>query len=706
MSRAPSAAKTAKPRLQDKQRFEAAVRNISEGLCMFDAERKLVICNERYASIYKLPPELTKPGVPHDSIVKYRLERGMQPLGAEGFMARHEELLREGKEAVVTVTLGNGRIIEIRHQPMVDGGWVATHRDVTEEIARAKELELQNFRFDSALNNMRQGLCMFDRDKRLVVSNRRYAEMYNISPDKVKPGMMLDDILRQRFDAGNVPVEGINVFVDKRLKIAEGASACAFDVEMTDGRVISIMHQPWGDGGWVATHEDITEQRRNQARIRHMAGHDALTDLANRTLFREHLEQVRSRVQSGETLGVLCIDLDYFKGVNDTLGHAIGDAVLKKASQALLDCIRESDIVARLGGDEFAVLAGRLERPEDSGVLAERIVKRIAEPLDIEDHRILIGASVGIAVAPIDGDEGEELMQRADLALYRAKGEGRGTYHFYEKGLDAALQERRMMEAGLRNALLRGEFRLMFQPLVNLVENRVSSFEALLRWQHPERGLIGPATFIPAAEETGLIGPIGEWVLHEACAVAAKWPDPIGVAVNLSPVQFRKNRNLVAQVKSALATSGIRPQRLELEITESVLVTDDEAALAILRELKALGVKVALDDFGTGYSSLSYLRRFPFDKIKIDRSFVRESSETADGLAIVKAVIGLGRSLGLATTAEGVETEAQLDLVREQGCTEVQGFLFSVPLPANAASEFVARLRFSNPAQRGIRRAS
>jgi len=489
MSRAPSAAKTAKPRQQQKLRFEAAVRNISEGLCMFDAERKLVICNERYASIYKLPPELTRAGVPHHRIVNYRLERGMQPVGSEGFLARHEELLREGKPGVVRVTLGNGRIIEIRHQPMADGGWVSTHRDITEEIARAKELELQNFLFESALNNMTQGLCMFDSDKRLVVSNRRYAEMYNIPPDKVKPGMTLAEILRQRLEAGNVPVEGINVFVDKRPKLDAGQ--CAFDVEMTDGRIISILHQAWGDDGWVATHEDITEQRRNQARIRHMAGHDPLTDLPNRILFQDHLEQVKARVGGGETLGVLCIDLDYFKGVNDTLGHAVGDAVLKKASQTLLDCMRESDIVARLGGDEFALLAGRLERPEDAGVLAARIVKRIAEPLDIEDHRIFIGASVGIAVAPIDGEDGEALMKHADLALYRAKSEGRGTYHFYEKGLDAALQERRTMETDLRNALLRGEFRLVFQPLVNLAENRVSAFEALLRWEHPERGLIG-----------------------------------------------------------------------------------------------------------------------------------------------------------------------------------------------------------------------
>jgi diguanylate cyclase (GGDEF)-like protein len=695
MSRAPSVAKIAKPLNRHKLRFEAAVRNISEGLCMFDAGGKLVICNERYASIYELPPELTKPGAVHADIVKYRLEHGMQPVGTEGFQARHEELLREEKAGVVTVTLGNGRVISIRHQPMADGGWVSTHQDVTDEIARAKALELQNFRFESALNNMTQGLCMFDGNKRLVLSNRRYAEMYGIPPDKVRPGVTLDEILRQRLDAGNVPVEGMNAFFDGRLDLVAENQPCAFDVKMTDGRVISILHQPYGDGGWVATHEDITEQRRHQARIQHLAGHDALTDLPNRALFRSHLEQVKTRVQNGEKVGVLCVDLDYFKGVNDTLGHAVGDAVLRNASRELLKCMRESDIVARLGGDEFAILTGHLEKPEDAAILAEKIVGKIAEPFDVEGHRILIGASVGIAVAPIDGEDGQSLLKNADLAMYRAKGEGRSTYHFYEKGLDAALQERRNMEVALRSALLRGEFRLMFQPLVNLVDNRVCSFEALLRWQHPERGLLGPAAFITAAEDSGLIVPIGEWVLREACAIATNWPDRIGVAVNLSPVQFRKNRNLVEHVKSALSAAALRPNRLELEITESVLLADDEVAMLILRQLKALGVKVALDDFGTGYSSLSYLRRFPFDKIKIDRSFVHESSVNSDSLAIVKAVIGLGRSLGMATTAEGVETEAQLEIVREQGCTEVQGFLFSVPLPAKAANELAAR--FSPP---------
>jgi diguanylate cyclase (GGDEF)-like protein len=692
MSRSPREAKAIRLRRQQKLRLEAALSNMSEGLCMFDADQRLVMCNERYASIYDLPPELTKPGVEHSRIVDYRLARGMRSFDGESFIARHHALMSAKKASAEMVELASGRIIAIRHQPMADGGWVATHSDITEDVATAREIETQNRLFSSALDTMRQGLCMFDRDRRLVVSNRAYARMYRIAPEEVRPGMTLEEILRQRAENGNIPVEGMNVFIDKRVKLAGPNSAAVFEVEMTDGRVILVQHQPNGDGGWVATHEDITEQKSNQARIRHLASHDGLTDLPNRTLYQDHLEQVSARVEGGEVVAALCVDLDYFKSVNDTLGHAIGDKVLREASRRLVDSVRESDIVARLAGDEFAVLAGRLDRPEDAAQLADRITKRIAEPLEIDGHRIVVGASAGIAVAPHDATDGIALMKHADLALYRAKEDGRGAYHFYEQGLDAALQERRSIEAGLRDALVRDEFFLVFQPLIDLTENRVCSCEALLRWRHPERGLVSPGAFISAAEESGLIVPIGEWVLREACKAAAKWPENICVAVNLSPIQFKKNRSLVDQVQFALDSAGLDPTRLELEITETTLLADNDIAVETLRRLKELGVRLALDDFGTGYSSLSYLRRFPFDKIKIDQSFVRDSPYGSDGLAIVKAVIGLGRSLGMRTTAEGVETEAQLDVVRAEGCTEVQGYLFSMPLPTKEINEFINRL--------------
>ncbi len=691
MSREPSGNKLATARQRDIAMLEAAVQNISEGLCMFDAKRELVFCNERYAEIYKLPANLRRPGAKHADIVKYRLENGMEPTGGQGFLAHHEELLRDRKADRVIVKLGNGRTIAIRHQPMSDGGWVATHSDISDEIARAKLLELQSVRFEAALGNMSQGLCMFDGQKRLIVSNRRYAEMYNISPDKVTPGMALVDVLQQRLEAGNVPVGGANVFLDKRLKIAAENEPCAFDVDMVDGRVIFIRHQPMSDSGWVATHEDVTEQRRQWARIQHLAAHDPLTDLPNRIFFERRLEEIQGRVQRQEKIGVLCVDLDHFKNVNDELGHSAGDAVLKAASRILVDCTPEGDVVARLGGDEFVIIAGRLRASEDAGLLAKRIVERISQPLEIDGRRVLIGASVGIAVAPLDGEDGHSLLKRADLAMYRAKAEGRGTFNFYEAGLDAALQDRRSTEAALRDALVRDEFRLFFQPLLNLDSQRVCAFEALVRWQHPERGLLGPSAFINAAEDSGLIIPIGEWVLRNACVAAAAWPETVSLAVNLSPAHFKRGRDLVSHVRAALVGAGLAPERLELEITESVLLADDECALQTLRELKDLRVRIALDDFGTGYSSLSYLRRFPFDKIKIDRSFVDGCEQSADGLAIVKAVIALGRSLGMATTAEGVETDAQLEIIRAEGCTEAQGFLFSKPLPLGAACEFAAR---------------
>jgi diguanylate cyclase (GGDEF)-like protein len=406
-------------------------------------------------------------------------------------------------------------------------------------------------------------------------------------------------------------------------------------------------------------------------------------------MFREIMEAAESRLRRGEILALLAIDLDHFKTVNDTLGHGVGDSVLTKVAARLRESCREVDTVARLGGDEFAVLTGTLASPADAATLANRIVTRAAEPLEVDGHNIVIGASVGIAVAPGDGSDSETLLKNADLALYRAKHDGRGAYHFFEKGMDANLQERRALELALRQALARNEFRLVFQPLFNLKESRICGLEALLRWYHPERGTIGPSEFVPIAEDAGLIVPIGEWVLREACRAAAAWPDDIHVAVNLSTVQFR-NRKLYDHVKAALDVSGLKPGRLELEVTESLLVVDSEATMRTLHELRKLGVRIAMDDFGTGYSSLSYLRSFPFDKIKIDRSFVADMSSREDSRAIVNAVIGLGRSLGMSTAAEGVETEAQLDLVRDQGCTEVQGFLLSPPLPGSAIDKLFA----------------
>jgi diguanylate cyclase (GGDEF)-like protein len=637
-------------------------------------------------------------GTPHAEIVAYRLAHGMEPFDpANDFQKRHEVLIQQMKPASEIVQLRNGRIIRIAHQSLPIGGWVATHLDITEQKRREEQLAEQNVHFDAAINNMPQGLCMFDAQRRLIVSNRLYATMYRIPPEEIQPGMLLEEIVALRLARGNEPKTGGAGYLQRRIDLVTNERDDGDVVELRDGRVIAIMHHPMQGGGWVSTHQDITEQQRNQERIQYLARHDALTDLANRTLFQEHIEELQPRIARGEQLAVLAIDLDHFKNVNDTLGHGAGDGLLKQVAARLVRCCRDTDVVARLGGDEFAILQVAIEQPLSASALARRIVHAIAQPFEIQDHQFVIGASIGIAVAPLDGNDPDTLMKCADLALYRSKAEGRNTFHFYENGMDAAQQRRRTIEAGLRRALTRDEFTLAYHPLINVAENRVKGFEALIRW-NSEQGLVSPLDFIPVAEDSGLIVQIGEWVLREACATAATWPGDIEVSVNLSPIQF-KNRGLVEQVESALKDAKLDPRRLDLEITESVLLVDSKLTLATLHRLRDLGVKLSMDDFGTGYSSLSYLRSFPFDKIKIDRSFVRDSSNNGDAKAIVKAVIGLGQSLGMVTTAEGVETEAQLDLVRQQGCTEAQGFLFSKPLAANDVGAWVAKFQGGRAAQ-------
>ena len=438
--------------------------------------------------------------------------------------------------------------------------------------------------------------------------------------------------------------------------------------------------------------EHLAERKRLEAELLRMARHDALTGLPNRVLFHEHLEHALARTRrGGDNLAVMCVDLDHFKHVNDTLGHPIGDLLLQAVSERLKECVRETDVVARMGGDEFAVVAVAADQPVGATILADRIIASLSRPFELEGHQLVIGASVGIAFSPSDGLDGGSLIRAADLALYRAKGEGRGLYRLFEPEMDAKMQARRTLELDLRKALVTQEFELHYQPLVNLQSNEVCGFEALIRWNHPTHGRIAPIDFIPLAEETGIIVPLGEWILKEACTEAIKWPEEIKVAVNVSPAQF-KSRSLANAVTAALECSGLPPRRLELEITESVLLTETDATMATLHQLRNLGVQISMDDFGTGYSSLSYLRSFPFDKIKIDRSFVSDLSETDESAAIVRAVTGLGRNLGMATTAEGVETDEQLVQLREEGCTEVQGYLFSKPLPATDVLPLLAKV--------------
>ena len=452
---------------------------------------------------------------------------------------------------------------------------------------------------------------------------------------------------------------------------------------------MQIVNQPLEDGGWVTTLEDVTERRRSDEQIAHLAHYDALTDLPNRALFQERLEASLAQVEPGEQLAILYLDIDGFKSINNSLGHRIGDELLKSVATSLNSCIGNTDFVARLGGDEFAIIQTGVRDQEDVVSLVTRIYRTIREPHELLGHHVTTDASIGIALVPKDGTNPDQILQNADLAMFSAKAGGRRTYRFFEPQMDARVKARRSLEMDLRQAIVDGAFEVYYQPIVDLRSNRISGCEALLRWRHPTRGMISPAEFIPVAEETGLINQIGEWVLATACAEAATWPAGIKIAVNVSPVQFRSD-TLALKVVAALAASGLSANRLELEITESVLIRDDVAALTILHQLRALGVRIALDDFGTGYSSLSYLQRFPFDKIKIDRCFIKDIAESS---CIVQAVVNIATTRHITTTAEGVETEQQRDLLRTLGCTEMQGYLFS---PAKPGAE-LKRLLFAQP---------
>jgi diguanylate cyclase (GGDEF)-like protein len=556
-------------------------------------------------------------------------------------------------------------------------------------MSREDELKQLNRRIDVALNNMTHGLCMFDADQRLIVCNATYVAMYGLSTDQTLPGTALERIENHRAAIGT----GAIASPEQAAAAAHTAQEySAYTQELTDGRVIAVSQRPMADGGRVAVHEDITERRRTEAKISHLARHDMLTNLPNRVLFREHLEDAFSRLEPDRGCAILSLDLDRFKSVNDTLGHPIGDELLKAVAGRLLSAVQSDDMVARIGGDEFAIVQNAVARPEQCSELAARIVEVVGRPYDIDGRHIDIGTSVGIAIAPHDGANPDQLLKNADMALYLAKSEGRGTHRFFEREMDKRLQARRALELDLRSAIVKGEFELHYQPIIHLRDGHVSGFEALVRWNHPHRGQIAPLKFIPLAEETGLILPLGEWVLRTACAEASKWPEPVSVSVNLSAAQF-KGRSLVQVALNALAASGLSPDRLDLEITESVLLQDETNTLATLHQLRELGVRISMDDFGTGYSSLAYLRSFPFDKIKIDRSFVRDMPERNDSRAIVRAVTGLATSLKMATIIEGIETEVQLDMAKAEGCDEAQGFLFGKPMPEREVPAFLARRR-------------
>jgi diguanylate cyclase (GGDEF)-like protein len=557
----------------------------------------------------------------------------------------------------------------------------------TRQVRRLSDSEAsltqKSQQLDAAVNNMPQGLAMFDGQQRLVVCNKHYAEMYDLLPEQTEPGTQLRTILEARRSAGNNPENQDNV-TDFLEQLSLRDSSCTLD-ELHDGRTVSVSHQAMSNGGWVSIHQDITSQRRVEAKLAHMARYDPLTGLANRAVFLGETNEALARMRErGEHFSILMLDLDQFKVVNDSLGHATGDSLLRAVAGRFHDVMHEVDHVARFGGDEFALLltveANQKDQKGSAIALANRILRTITEPYDLDGRKIVIGVSIGITLAPDDGCDADVLIRNADLALYKAKSEGRNRYRFFEAAMGAEARRRRELEDDMRKAIARDEFELHYQTIVD-VETGECGAEALVRWRHPERGLIFPDQFIALAEESGLIVPLGEQILRQACAEAAKWPTHLKVAVNLSPVQFKQS-NLVDILRSALRVSGLAPGRLELEITESVLIEKNEENLAVLRQIKGLGASIVLDDFGIGYSSMRYLQIFPIDKIKIDKSFIQSMPSHADSVAIVCAIAGLARNLDVETTAEGVETVEQFSFLRSAGCQLAQGYLFSRPVSA------------------------
>jgi diguanylate cyclase (GGDEF)-like protein len=540
---------------------------------------------------------------------------------------------------------------------------------------------------DLAFNNMSQGLCFFDGQQRLIVCNERYLDLYTISPDRVGPGTTLREIVDLRFQAGSCPKMTKAEYLSWRDSISVSDRPSDTVVELQNGKIYKIGHRPMPGGGWVSTHEDVTESKSNEDRLAYLAHHDVLTGLANRPVFKKEIERAISEIGDKQrAIAILMLDLDRFKKVNDSLGHAAGDNLLQQVTNRLRTLVKDGDVISRVGGDEFALIQNwphfkdEVALREGGIALAKQIIDAINQPFEIHNQKVFIGTSIGISLAPHDGADAEELLNKADIALYASKASGRNSYRIFEPEMMAAVNEHNKLEADMRLGLQRGQFELYYQVFAEVSTRKITGVEALVRWRHPEYGLLSPLRFIPIAESTGLIVPLGEWILQRACQDAMSLPDSVTVAVNLSSVQFR-TRNLFDVVISALNSSGLPARRLELEITESVLLEQETDYVAQLRLLKKAGISIALDDFGTGYSSLSYLKQFPFDKIKIDRTFTKDIARVGDSMAIVSAVIGLARGLEMITTAEGIETEEQFEIIRAGGVTLAQGFLFGKPSP-------------------------
>jgi len=665
-------------------RFNTALEHMSLGICLFDPDKRVVVANARYAELYHLSDDQVKPGTALRDILQAREATGTGfATDIASYITTHPKLSGEIQQ------IADGRFIEIKRKAMANGGWLTTHEDVTAEKQAEKliaekqaELEMINTRFSTALSNMAQGLCMFDGEKRLTVWNDRYVELLGMPQHLLKVGTPLRDILNDRI-ASDMQKDHNDPAVLARLtelmKLAPDASRVD---QLKDGKYVLLTRQPMAGGGWVTMIEDITERKRAEAEIVHLARHDVLTGLANRAEFNTRLEDASKRLKrNGGNITVMMIDLDRFKAVNDTLGHLAGDHLLTEVARRLQSTVRETDVLARLGGDEFAIIQeGGANQRESAVALALRIIEAISAPFNINGQEMAVGTSIGIAMAPENGVEPGELLKRADLALYSVKSGGRNDYRLFRDEMLEFVNTQQSAERELREAIAHGQFELHYQPVVDIKTRELIGVETLVRWRHPVKGMIAPDNFIPLAETTGLIVPLGEWILNQACADAAKWPDNVKVAINISAIQFKRG-NLFEVILATLVKSGLAPERLELEITETSLLENQEAHLTTIRQLKNLGLSIALDDFGTGFSSMNYLTIFPFDKIKIDKSFTKGVLSRTDCQAVVASSLALAKGLGIVTTVEGIETEEQLDYMRTAGVELAQGYLFGKPIP-------------------------
>ncbi|WP_448046152.1 bifunctional diguanylate cyclase/phosphodiesterase [Bradyrhizobium liaoningense] len=667
----------------ERLRLDTALNNMSQGLILYDAAGYIVTCNRRYVDMFGLSHDVIKPGCHIREAMYHRKERDAFDGDVEAFCADVMRTVAEGTVSTRIQQLASGRAFQVINTPLAQGGWVATTEDITERRNLEQERD-RNYTFlREIIDHIPSQITVKDaRTRQYLLLNGVAEQLFGQSRQDVA-GKTAFDIFPEALAARITEDDSSALESAKELFKDEHA----WQMPGTGPRYITstrigIRDEAGEPRYLIHVIEDVTEQRRADEKIAHLAHYDALTDLPNRTLFREQIERELAKVAGGEQFALLYIDVDEFKGINDSLGHHVGDELLKAIANRLRGCLKQGDLIARLGGDEFAVIQTGIGSPADVLSFLTRIYQAIRQPYRCLGHQLSTDASIGIALAPQDGADLDQLIKNADLAMYGAKANGRRTHRFFEPEMDASAKARLSMELDLRQALVNGGFEIHYQPLVDLRTNEVSGCEALLRWRHPERGMVSPAEFIPIAEDTGLINELGDWVLRMACNEAATWPAHVRVAVNVSPVQLKCD-TLSLRIAGALAASGLNPRRLELEITEAVLIRDDEAALSILHQLRSIGVRIALDDFGTGYSSLSYLKRFPFDKIKIDRCFVADIAEESGSPVIVQAVVNIAAASSMTTVAEGVETEAQRDMLRALGCTQMQGYLFSPPKPAS-----------------------